>query len=225
MSRLFWILVFLMGCKEHVNKPTIGKVFNPKDDCVTNIKNGLEDTFSINNRLFKLYSKDSNWYIKVDYWDSNKWINNIDSIYLFHFFAFDIDRSFDGFKDLNIYYNRGFCSYLYNPQKRLFEPEAIGFSNSYEVLDSANLIFYNGPVSPYDSWNYDLYSIKNYTKSFLYNLQTSYEKDSDGKYEHSLFEYTNNNKDSMVLIKSFYDSNDHMSFDYEKFWKKIMISK
>jgi hypothetical protein len=215
---LILITLLLVNCKESLKEKDTKSNQNFTSDPVI----CKDNPRVINNELFCINNIDStNAYYQLRKWEEGKWEKQIDSIYVFQFFEFT-DVNLDSYRDLAIFYKRGFSAYLYNPLKKKFENESVGFNNSYELIDSINSIYCNSPVMPYDERSCNLFKIVDYKQQYKYVLVTSPDVLKNGKYEHVLYKVLNNQLDSLKEVKIFYDKYDYMSFDYTQYWKALI---
>lgn len=219
MIKLLTPFVFLLAnCKEPL------KVKSSKKDQYSNTESVIckENPRVINNELLCIDNIDSlSAYYQLNKWEDGKWEIQIDSIYVFQFFEFT-DINLDGYRDLAIFYKRGFCVYFYNLLKNKFEKESVGFSNNYELIDSSNKLYCNNPLMPYDERGSDLFKIKDYKQQYQYTLTTEEDSIENGNYKHILYKIINNQFDSLEFIRAFSDKNNHISFDYSEYWKTFV---
>jgi hypothetical protein len=184
----------------------------------------IKDTFTYSHRTFRIFKQTQSKDIKIQYWENNKWHNNVD-IEVHDQLEATFDCNYDGYND--IYSQSQGWNYVnyYLPKQRLFSRQFKMPGDNEIIIDTLKRIYANFR-EPYHMCNYYNSQLIDYNKSvptihFLLSGETFYIDENciiDSIKIMKLYRY-DEQKDSLIFLESFKPKNAK-KFEYENFWKK-----
>lgn len=229
---LFIFILFACRTKNGNDKTTMVQLQTHPDTSIKSIQSSLpdalnfnsKDTFTNNHRTFRILKHSQSKKIILQYWENNKWNDNID-VEVRDQFETTFDCNYDGYNDI---YSQtqgwNFINY-YLPKERLFSKQYIMPGDNELVIDSAKGIYANfrEPYHQCNNFNSQLIDYKKTvpTIHFLLSGETFYVDNNciiDSIKIVKLYKY-DQHKDSLILLESFKPKNSK-EFEYESFWRK-----
>ncbi len=225
----------LERCEPILNKAT--KYFEKKPDQyfytydkfrgeIENFDKGFIDTFSVNDIKFQLFSNpDSTGDLELQVLKNGKWQTNLKLPYGINGSKANKDVNRDGFNDFVLSLRRGNEVYLYDTLVNEYHKEPIALAFEWCIIDSSKSIYSNN-YSNGDFWNTDLFLLKGFQQTFLYDADINFHIDSMSEIGYlQVFKVTKNDLAKTTLICNNKINFLHEDFDYCKFWKKFLRKK
>jgi len=190
-----------------------------------NLSCGWIDTFTIDNRRFRIYADTSKDLLKVDFF-TNRWVNNITiDDYIWQFNLEDINK--DGFADLSTFYRKFRSIYFYDHIKKVFDSTEWDIVGEETLLDSKGLVYYSYHRDDANPILSTLYSFKAPKRAFHYIIHYQGNEQSNVGFV-GLWKYHPGAGDTSdpIFVKKLKVCTWHEAegFDYETYWKKYYKS-
>ncbi len=236
ISYSFILIIFILGCKTLANSQTLSANdskadeinyhynYDTSEEIKSNLYQGWIDTFSIDNRKFRINLNKENDSIDIEYLKNGIWIKNV-SLEINDEFDLTTDLNHDGYKDI---YSEAqgwnFVNY-YIPQKRMFSKQYQMLGDGEYLVDSSRQLYvnYREPYHQCNNYNSQLLDYKNVIPKIYFLLSGETYTDEYGCVMDSikiihLYQY-DDVKDTLILLNSF-KPHDSKKFDYDIFWKR-----